>query len=197
MQKDSTSLFDLMRVSDHQNIFICNDKEVGLKAIVAIHDTTLGPAIGGVRMLPYATEAEAIEDALRLSKAITYKASLAGLNQGGGSAIIIGNHRTEKTEVLMRQTGWFINGLNGHFIASIDVGTTQKDLEYIHAETNYVAGLPTSLNGSGDTTVFAAKGVYYGIKAAIKELYGDDNLAGRKIAVQGVGSVGEHLVSLL
>jgi len=197
MQKDSTSLFDLMRVSDHQNIFICNDKEVGLKAIVAIHDTTLGPAIGGVRMLPYATEAEAIEDALRLSKAITYKASLAGLNLGGGSAIIIGNNRTEKSEVLMRRFGRFINGLNGNFIASIDVGTTQKDLEYIHAETNYVAGLPTSLNGSGDTTVFAAKGVYYGIKAAIKELYGDDNLAGRKIAVQGVGSVGEHLVSLL
>ncbi|VTQ02953.1 Glu/Leu/Phe/Val family dehydrogenase [Sphingobacterium daejeonense] len=197
MQRDSTSLFDLMRVSDHQNIFICNDKEVGLKAIVAIHDTTLGPAIGGVRMLPYATEAEAIEDALRLSKAITYKASLAGLNLGGGSAIIIGNNRTEKSEVLMRRFGRFINGLNGNFIASIDVGTTQKDLEYIHAETDYVAGLPTSLNGSGDTTVFAAKGVYYGIKAAIKELYGDDNLAGRKIAVQGVGSVGEHLVSLL
>jgi len=197
MQKDSTSLFDLMRVSDHQNIFICNDKEVGLKAIVAIHDTTLGPAIGGVRMLPYATEGEAIEDALRLSKAITYKASLAGLNLGGGSAIIIGNNRTEKTEVLMRRFGKFINGLNGNFIASIDVGTTQKDLEYIHAETDYVAGLPTSLNGSGETTVFAAKGVYYGIKAAIKELYGDDNLAGRKIAVQGVGSVGEHLVSLL
>lgn len=197
MQKDSSSLFDLMRVSDHQNIFICNDKEVGLKAIVAIHDTTLGPAIGGVRMLPYASEAEAIEDALRLSKAISYKASLAGLNLGGGSAIIIGNNRTEKSEVLMRRFGRFINGLNGNFIASIDVGTTQKDLEYIQAETNYVAGLPTSLNGAGDTTVFAAKGVYYGIKASLKELYGDDNLAGRKIAVQGVGSVGEHLVSLL
>ena len=197
MQKNSNSLFDLMRVSDHQNIFICNDKEVGLKAIVAIHDTTLGPAIGGVRMLPYASEAEAIEDALRLSKAISYKASLAGLNLGGGSAIIIGNNRTEKSEVLMRRFGRFINGLNGNFIASIDVGTTQKDLEYIQAETNYVAGLPTSLNGAGDTTVFAAKGVYYGIKASLKELYGDDNLAGRKIAVQGVGSVGEHLVSLL
>src|SRR5690606_30595822 len=111
MQKNSNSLFDLMRVSDHQNIFICNDKEVGLKAIVAIHDTTLGPAIGGVRMLPYASEAEAIEDALRLSKAISYKASLAGLNLGGGSAIIIGNNRTEKSEVLMRRFGRFINGL--------------------------------------------------------------------------------------
>lgn len=197
MQKKTTSLFDLMGRSDHQNVLICNDNEIGLKAIVAIHDTTLGPAIGGVRMLPYGTEAEAIEDALRLSKAITYKAALAGLNLGGGSAIIIGNNRTEKTEVLMRRFGRFIDGLNGNFIASIDVGTTQKDLEYMRTETDFVAGLPVSMNGAGETTVFAAKGVYFGIKAAIKELYGDDNLAGRKIAVQGVGSVGEHLVSLL
>lgn len=197
MQKETTSLFDLMGRSNHQNVLICNDNEIGLKAIVAIHDTTLGPAIGGVRMLPYDSEAEAIEDALRLSKAITYKAALAGLNVGGGSAIIIGNNRTEKTEVLMRRFGRFINGLNGNFIASIDVGTNQKDLEYMRTETDYVAGLPTSMNGAGETTVFAAKGVYFGIKAAIKELHGDDNLAGRKIAVQGVGSVGEHLVSLL
>lgn len=197
MQKETTSLFDLMSRSDHQNVLICYDNEIGLKAIVAIHDTTLGPAIGGVRMLPYGSEAEAIEDALRLSKAITYKAALAGLNLGGGSAIIIGNNRTEKTEVLMRRFGRFINGLNGNFIASIDVGTNQKDLEHIRTETDFVAGLPISMNGAGETTVFAAKGVYFGIKAAIKELYGDDNLAGRKIAVQGVGSVGEHLVSLL
>lgn len=193
----NTSLFDLMRPSGHQNLFFCNDTEVGLKAVVAIHNTTLGPAIGGVRMLPYDSELEAIEDALRLSKAITYKSSLAGLNLGGGCAIIIGNNRTDKSEVLMRRFGKFIEGLNGNFIASIDVGTSQQDLEYIHAETNYVAGLPTSLNGGGDTTVFAAKGVFYGIKAAIKELYGDDSLAGRKVAVQGVGSVGEQLVSML
>ncbi|SKB63733.1 leucine dehydrogenase [Sphingobacterium nematocida] len=193
----NASVFDLMAVSGHQNLFFCNDPLVGLKAIVAIHDTTLGPAIGGVRMLPYESEEEAIEDALRLSKAITYKSSLAGLNLGGGCAVIIGNNRTEKTEILMRRFGKFVAGLNGNFIASIDVGTTQKDLEYIHAETDYVAGLPTSMNGGGDTTVFAARGVFYGIKASIKELYGDDSLAGRKIAVQGVGSVGEQLVSML
>lgn len=193
----NSTIFNLMATADHQNLFFCNDPAVGLKAIVAIHDTTLGPAIGGVRMLPYESEEEAIEDALRLSKAITYKSSLAGLNLGGGCAVIIGNNRTDKTEVLMRRVGKFIEGLNGNFIASIDVGTTQKDLEYIHAETNYVAGLPTSMNGGGDTTVFAARGVFYGIKAAIKELYGDDSLAGRKIAVQGVGSVGEQLVSML
>lgn len=193
----NASVFDLMAVSGHQNLFFCNDPLVGLKAIIAIHDTTLGPAIGGVRMLPYETEEDAIEDALRLSKAITYKSSLAGLNLGGGCAVIIGNNRTEKTEILMRRFGKFVAGLNGNFIASIDVGTTQRDLEYIHAETDYVAGLPTSMNGGGDTTVFAARGVFYGIKASIKELYGDDSLAGRKIAVQGVGSVGEQLVAML
>lgn len=193
----NSTIFNLMANADHQNLFFCNDPQIGLKAIVAIHDTTLGPAIGGVRMLPYGSEEEAIVDALRLSKAITYKSSLAGLNLGGGCAVIIGNNRTDKTEVLMRRFGKFIEGLNGNFIASIDVGTTQRDLEYIHAETNYVAGLPTSMNGGGDTTVFAARGVFFGIKAAIKELYGDDSLAGRKIAVQGVGSVGEHLVSML
>jgi len=192
-----SSIFNLLDAEGHQNLFFCNDPSVGLKAIVAIHDTTLGPAIGGVRMLPYENDAEAIVDALRLSKAITYKSSLAGLNLGGGSAVIIGNNRTEKTEVIMRRFGKFIEGLNGNFIASIDVGTTQKDLEYIQAETNYVAGLPVSMNGGGDTTIFAARGVYFGIKAALKEIYGDDSLAGRKVAVQGVGSVGEHLVGML
>src|SRR5690606_24724199 len=192
-----SSIFNLLDAEGHQNLFFCNDPSVGLKAIVAIHDTTLGPAIGGVRMLPYENDEEAIVDALRLSKAITYKSSLAGLNLGGGSAVIIGNNRTEKTEVIMRRFGKFIEGLNGNFIASIDVGTTQKDLEYIQAETNYVAGLPVSMNGGGDTTIFAARGVYFGIKAALKEIYGDDSLAGRKVAVQGVGSVGEHLVGML
>src|SRR5690606_20717267 len=153
MGVNDPSIFEKMGVSSHQNLFFCHDASVGLQAIVAIHDTTLGPAIGGVRMLPYESLSEAIDDALRLSKAITYKASLAGLNLGGGSAIIIGNNRTDKSEVLMRRFGQFIEGLNGNFIASIDIGTTQKDLEYMLAETNYVAGLPASLNGGGDTTV--------------------------------------------
>ncbi|WP_380904261.1 Leu/Phe/Val dehydrogenase [Sphingobacterium suaedae] len=197
MEVYNSSVFEKMGLSGHQNLFFCHDQAVGLQAIVAIHDTTLGPAIGGVRMLPYESVSDAVEDALRLSQAITYKASIAGLNLGGGSAIIIGNNRLDKTEVLMRRFGQFIEGLNGNFIASTDIGTTQKDLEYMLSETNYVAGLPASLNGGGDTTVFAARGVFYGIKAAIKELYGDDSLAGRKIAVQGVGSVGEQLVGML
>ncbi|SJN29644.1 Leucine dehydrogenase [Sphingobacterium sp. JB170] len=197
MDVNNSSVFEKMGKSSHQNLFFCHDKVIGLQSIVAIHDTTLGPAIGGVRMLPYESISEAIEDALRLSEAITHKAALAGLNLGGGSAIIVGNNRTDKTEVLMRRFGQFIQGLNGNFIASTDIGTTPKDLEYMLSETGYVAGLPSSLNGGGDTTLFAARGVFYGIKAAIKELYGDDSLAGRKIAVQGVGSVGEQLVAML
>lgn len=197
MEVNHSSVFDKMAVFSHQNLFFCQDKSVGLQAIVAIHDTTLGPAIGGVRMLPYVSVSDAVDDALRLSEAITYKSSLAGLNLGGGSAIIIGNHRTDKTEVLMRRFGKFVAGLNGNFIASTDIGTTQKDLEYMLSETDYVAGLPASLNGGGDTTIFAARGVFYGIKAAIKELYGDDGLAGRKVAVQGAGAVGEQLIAML
>ena len=114
----NSTIFNLMSTADHQNLFFCNDPAVGLKAIVAIHDTTLGPAIGGVRMLPYESEEEAIEDALRLSKAITYKASLAGLNLGGGCAVIIGNNRTDKSEVLMRRVGKFIEGLNALYFSS-------------------------------------------------------------------------------
>ncbi|MEJ5056338.1 Leu/Phe/Val dehydrogenase [Sphingobacterium sp. MYb382] len=197
MEIKHPSVFEQMSLSGHQNLYFCQDESIGLQAIVAIHDTTLGPAIGGVRMLPYETIGDAVDDALRLSHAITYKASLAGLNLGGGSAIIIGNHRTDKSELLMRRFAQFVEGLNGNFIASTDIGTTQKDLEYMLSETNYVAGLPASLNGGGDNSVFAARGVFYGIKAAIKELYGDDSLAGRKVAVQGLGSIGEQLVSML
>jgi len=127
MSNTNASVFELMGQFGHENLFFCNDKEVGLQAVVAIHDSTLGPAIGGVRMLPYASPEEAVEDALRLSRAITYKAAVTGLNLGGGSAVIIGNHRLDKTEVMLRRLGQFIEGLNGNFIASVDVGTTQRD----------------------------------------------------------------------
>ncbi|GAA4796034.1 Glu/Leu/Phe/Val dehydrogenase [Olivibacter ginsenosidimutans] len=181
----------------HQKIIFCQDLSIGLNAIIAIHDTTLGPAIGGVRMLPYKTELEAIEDVLRLSRAMTYKSAISGVNLGGGTAVIIGDHRTQKSEVILRRLGQFVEELNGSFIASLDMGTTSKDMEFIHMETNHVVGLPKSLGGSGDTAPFTAKGVFFGIKAAIKELYGTDSLAGKTIAVQGTGKVGEHLVSLL
>lgn len=190
-------MFDLLKQFEHQKIVFCQDNAIGLKAIIAVHDTTLGPAIGGVRMLPYKTELEAVDDVLRLSRAMTYKAAVSGVNLGGGTAVIIGDHRTQKSEVILRRLGQFVEDLNGSFIASLDVGTTSKDMEFIHMETNHVVGLPKSLGGSGDTAPFTAKGVFFGIKAAIKELYGTDSLAGRTVAVQGTGKVGEHLVSLL
>lgn len=186
-----------MAAFGHQKLVFCHDQHIGLQAIIAIHDTTLGPAIGGVRMLPYQAADEAVEDVLRLSRGMTYKAAVAGVNLGGGNAVIIGDHRSQKSEVLLRRFGQFVEQLGGTFIASLDIGTTPKDMEYLRMETEYVAGLPKSLGGSGDSAPFTAKGVYYGIKASLKELYGNDSLAGRTIAVQGAGNVGEQLIALL
>src|SRR5690606_16031688 len=190
------SPFKLMAQFGHQKLVFCNDGAVGLQAIIAIHDTTLGPAIGGLRMLPYQHTDEALEDVLRLSRGMTYKAAVAGVNLGGGNAAIIGDHRTQKTEVLLRRFGQFVEELSGTFIASLDIGTTPKDMEYLHMETRHVAGLPKSLGGSGDSAPFTAKGVYYGIKASLKELYGNDSLAGRTVAVQGAGNVDEQLIEI-
>ncbi len=193
----SNSSFKLMAQFGHQKLVFCNDEAVGLQAIIAIHDTTLGPAIGGVRMLPYQNTDEAIDDVLRLSRGMTYKAAVAGVNLGGGNAAIIGDHRTQKSEALLRRFGQFVEELAGTFIASLDIGTTPRDMEFLRMETEHVAGLPKSLGGSGDSAPFTAKGVYYGIKAALKERYGNDSLAGRTVAVQGAGNVGEQLIALL
>lgn len=191
------SVFHLLEESGHEKIVFCQDAAIGLKAIIAIHNTTLGPAIGGVRILPYKSEQEAIEDVLRLSRAMTYKAAISGVNLGGGAAVIIGDHRVDKSEVLLRRFGQFVEDLGGSFIASLDVGTTSRDMEYIRMETTHVVGLPKSLGGSGDTAPFSAKGVFLGMQAAVRELFGNDTMAGRTVAVQGVGKVGEHLVALL
>ena len=166
-------------------------------AIIAIHDTTLGPALGGTRMWSYANEQDALQDVLRLSRGMTYKAAITGLNLGGGKAVIIGDSRTDKSEAMMRRYGKFIKNLNGSFITAEDVGTNPKDMEYIRMETEYVTGVPESLGGSGDPSPVTAKGVFMGIKACVKEQFGNDSLAGKSIAVQGIGHVGENLVHLL
>src|SRR6201991_1245326 len=196
-QNTSESLFDQMKTYGHQKIVYCNDPDTGLKAIIAIHDTTLGPALGGTRMWAYKTEGDALRDVLRLSKAMTYKSAIAGLNLGGGKAVIIGDSRKDKTEALLRKFGRFIKNLNGEFITAEDVGTNPKDMEYIHMETQYVTGVPESIGGSGDFSPITALGVFMGIKAAVKELYGNDSLAGKSVVVQGIGHVGENLVRLL
>ena len=196
-QNTSESLFGQMNAFGHQKIVFCNDPDSGLKAIIAIHDTTLGPALGGTRMWAYKTEADALNDVLRLSKSMTYKAAVAGLNLGGGKAVIIGDSRKDKTEALLRKFGRFIKNLNGEFITAEDVGTNPRDMEFIRMETQYVMGVPETIGGSGDPSPITAQGVFMGIKAAVKELYGNDTLAGRSVVVQGIGHVGENLTRLL
>ncbi|WP_423149482.1 Glu/Leu/Phe/Val dehydrogenase dimerization domain-containing protein [Rubrolithibacter danxiaensis] len=195
--KEENSVFGQLDILKHQNVVFCSDEDTGLKAIIAIHDTTLGPALGGTRMWPYRSESEALKDVLRLSRTMTYKASITGLNLGGGKGVIIGDSRLDKTEALMRRYGRFIKNLNGSFITAEEVGTNPRDMEFIRMETQHVTGFPESIGGSGDPSPITAKGVYMGIKACVKECFGNDTLAGRTVAVQGIGHVGESLVRLL
>ncbi len=197
MSAVALSVLDQLSASGHKKVVFCNDPDTGLKAIIAIHDTTLGPALGGTRMWNYNSEAEALEDVLRLSKGMTYKAAITGLNLGGGNAVIIGDSRKIKNEALMRSFGRFIKNLNGEFITAEDMGTTVRDMEYIRMETSHVTGVPESIGGAGNPAPYSAKGVFLGIKACVKEVFGTDMLAGKSVVVQGIGNVGEHLVELL
>ncbi|HVK62638.1 MAG TPA: Glu/Leu/Phe/Val dehydrogenase dimerization domain-containing protein [Bdellovibrionales bacterium] len=182
---------------DHEQVVFCHNKDVGLKAIIAIHNSALGPALGGTRMWNYKTEDEALTDVLRLSKGMTYKAACAGLNLGGGKAVIIGDPKTQKTEALFRAFGRFVNSLNGRYITAEDVGTTVREMEYVFMETPWVTGIPKAFGGSGDPSPYTAHGVLMGIKASVKKKLGTDSLKGVRIAVQGLGNVGYHLVEYL
>jgi len=194
---EQNPVFENQSFSDHEQVVFCYDKASGLKAIIAIHDTTLGPALGGTRMWPYKSEAEAINDVLRLSRGMTYKAAISGLNLGGGKAVIIGDSRKNKTQAMFEKYGEFIESLNGRYITAEDVGTSTQDMVYVRKNTTHVTGLPESMNGSGDPSPVTAYGVYMGMKAAAKEKWGSDNLDGKRILVQGVGHVGENLVRLV
>lgn len=182
---------------EHEEVVFCYDKNVGLKAIIAIHNTSLGPALGGTRMWNYKTEEEALTDVLRLSKGMTYKAAAAGLNLGGGKAVIIGDPKTQKSEGLFRAFGQFVNSLNGKYITAEDVGTGVNDMEHVFMETPWVTGIPKDFGGSGDPSPYTAHGVLMGIKAAAHEKFGTDSLKGMRIAVQGLGNVGSNLVKYL
>ncbi len=190
-------LFTKVAKFDHEQVLICQDNHTGLKAIIAIHNTVLGPGLGGTRMWKYATEAEAINDALRLSRGMTYKAAISGLNLGGAKAVIIGDPAKDKSEHLMRKFGRCVENLGGKYITAEDVGTTTKDMEYIAMETDHVVGLPEIMGGGGDPSPVTAYGVYMGIKASAKKAWGNDSLKGKKIAVQGAGKVGLHLMEML
>ena len=182
---------------DHEQVVFCQDKATGLKSIIAIHDTTLGPAVGGTRMWAYASEADALTDVLRLSRGMTYKSALAGLNIGGGKAVIIGDARTQKNEALLRRFGKFVDTLGGQYITAEDVGMSTRDMEYIKMSTDHVVGLPDYMDGGGDPSPVTAFGVYMAMKAAVKHQTGSESLAGKKVVVQGIGHVGEYLVQHL
>jgi leucine dehydrogenase len=190
-------IFKYLEQYDYEQVVFCQDKQSGLKAIIAIHDTTLGPALGGTRMWTYESEAAAIEDALRLAKGMTYKNAAAGLNLGGGKTVIIGDPRKDKSEELFRAFGRYIQGLNGRYITAEDVGTTVADMDLIHEETDYVTGISPAFGSSGNPSPVTAYGVYVGMKAAAKEAFGSDSLEGKVVAIQGVGNVAYTLCEYL
>lgn len=197
LEKSSTGVFGAITQWGHEQVVFCHDEATGLRAIIAIHNTTLGPALGGTRMWSYATEQEALTDVLRLSRGMTFKAAISGLNLGGGKAVIIGDANRVKTEAFMRRFGKFVNSLGGKYYTAEDVNMKTSDMEYIAMETKYVTGLPESMGGGGDPSPVTAYGVYLGMKATAKKVFGKDDLTGKRIGVQGVGQVGMHLVEHL
>lgn len=184
------SVFNLKPFDDHEQIVFCSDPRSGLKAIICIHDTSLGPAVGGCRMWEYNTDEGALVDALRLSRGMSYKNAMAGLKMGGGKSVIIGNAKSHKSEALFRTFGRYIESLSGRYITAEDVGITPEDMAIVNKETNYVVGLEGK---SGDPSPVTAYGVYIGMKSAVKHRLGTDSLDGIKVAVQGAGHVGHYL----
>ena len=189
----------LLKMSEmrHEQVLFCQDNETGLKAIIAIHNTVLGPALGGTRMWKYDNELDALKDVLRLSRGMTYKAAVTGLALGGGKAVIIGDASKEKTEALMRKFGEYVDSLGGKYITAEDVGMSTKDMKYVKMETDHVTGIPVEMGGSGDPSPVTAYGVYMGMKASVKFKWGSDDLNGKRVVVQGIGNVGENLVKHL
>ncbi|MEZ4837817.1 Glu/Leu/Phe/Val dehydrogenase [Flavobacterium sp.] len=190
-------VFGQVSFDNHEQIVFCNDKDTGLKAIIGIHNTVLGPALGGTRMWNYTNEWEALNDVLRLSRGMTFKSAITGLNLGGGKAVIIGDAKTQKTPELMRKFGEFVHSLSGKYITAEDVGMKTEDMDTVRDVTPYVTGISEARGGSGNPSPVTAFGVYMGMKAAAKYKFGSDSLAGKKVLVQGIGHVGETLVDYL
>lgn len=183
--------FDLFeRISGHEQVVFCNDPSTGLQAIIAIHNTTLGPALGGTRMYPYATFEDALQDVLQLSEGMTFKCAAADVDFGGGKAVIIGDPKKDKSQALFRSFGQFVDSLNGRFYTGTDMGTAMDDFVQASRETNFVNGLPEEFGGGGDSSIPTSQGVLYGLKATNQYLFNDENLSGRTYAIQGLGKVG-------
>lgn len=190
-------LFETLHTSEHEQVMFCHNKDAGLKAIIAIHNTVLGPALGGLRMWPYKTEQEALDDVLRLSRGMTYKAAVAGLNLGGGKSVIIGDPSKDKSEALFRAFGRFMESMKGRYITAEDVGIDVNDMEYVFHETDNVVGVHQVHGGSGDPSPFTAYGTVQGLKAALQQRFGNEEVGSYSYALQGVGHVGFEMAKLL
>lgn len=186
--------FETIAGMGHEQVVFCHDKASGYRGIIAIHDTTLGPALGGARFWNYASDEEAMIDALRLSRGMTYKNAVAGLNLGGGKSVILGDNKTTNREMLFRAHGRFVDSLGGRYVTAEDVGTTVEDMDFVHMETKYVTGIGSK---SGDPSSVTAHGVFRAIEASAHHRWGSDSLDGRTVAVMGLGHVGYHLVTAL
>jgi len=195
--KKTAPVFGQLSFDNHEQVVFCNDKDTGLKAIIGIHNTVLGPALGGTRMWNYNSEWDALNDALRLSRGMTFKSAITGLNLGGGKAVIIGDAKTQKTPELMRKFGEFVHSLSGKYITAEDVGMDTEDMDIVREVTPYVTGISESKGGAGNPSPITAYGVFMGMKAAAKYKFGSDDLDGKKVLVQGIGHVGEALVEHL
>jgi valine dehydrogenase (NAD+) len=181
----------------YEQVVFCRDPDSGLRAVIAIESTALGPALGGTRFFPYPSTAAAVADVLRLAKSMTYKNALAGLDHGGGKAVIIGDPRTDRTEALLRAYGRFVESLGGRYVTACDVGTYPQDMDVVHRETGYATGRSPEYGGAGDSSILTAWGVYQGMRACAEHAWGDASLRGRRVGVAGVGKVGSHLVEHL
>ncbi|GAB6195785.1 Glu/Leu/Phe/Val dehydrogenase dimerization domain-containing protein [Lysobacter xanthus] len=190
-------IFETLDTTGHEQVVFCHNKDAGLKAIIAIHNTVLGPALGGTRMWPYASEQEALNDVLRLSRGMTYKNAVAGLDIGGGKAVIIGDPSKDKSEALFRAFGKFVDSLGGRYITAEDVGIDVNDMEYVYRETEYVTGVHQVHGGSGDPSPFTAYGTLQGLMATLNRKYGNEEVGQYSYAVQGLGHVGMEFVKLL
>jgi glutamate dehydrogenase/leucine dehydrogenase len=192
--RSGVNVFDRIGSDDYEQIVYCHDRPTGLRAIVAVHSTRLGPALGGTRFYPYASEDDALADVLRLARGMTYKSAAAGLDLGGGKAVILGDPTRTRSEALIRAYGRFVEALGGRYITAEDVGTTQADMDLIRRETRHVTGVSRSLGGSGDPSAATAYGVVHAMKAVSRHLWGTTDLEGRHVGVAGVGKVGSNLV---
>lgn len=192
-----SNVLHLMEEMEHEQVMFFNDKPTGLKGIIAVHNTILGPSLGGCRIWNYEHEEQALWDVLRLSRGMTFKSSISGINLGGGKSVIIGNPKVKRDEAFWRRFGKFVDSLNGKYITAEDVGTSTEVMSIVMQETQHVTGKPIEAGGTGDPSPFTAYGVFLGLKASAKQQFGTDDLSGKTVAVQGVGHVGYYLVKHL